>query len=63
MEFSSGAALEALGSLLPCVHTDDAVGISCYIQTLASVYTHKVGSSTTESYLNEIKKLAKLSGV
>lgn len=32
------------------------------VQTLASVYSTKVGSAVTKAYLNEIKKLAKLSG-
>lgn len=62
VEYNSGVAVEKLESLLPCVHTVDDTGIGYSIQTLANVYTQKVGNSTTESYLSELKQLAKLSG-
>lgn len=63
VEYSSGSAVEALQPLLPYRHTlkgDPNVGYN--VEALSSVYTSKLGSSATKTYLSELKELAKLSG-
>lgn len=63
VEYSSGSAVEGLEPLLPYRHTlkgDPSVVYN--VQTLSSVYTSRLGSSATKTYLTELKELAKLSG-
>lgn len=63
VEYQDGAAIEALAHLLPYRHEQRSnPDAKYYVQTLASVYSTKVGSTVTKAYLDEIKKLAKLSG-
>lgn len=63
IEYQDGAAIEALAHLLPYTHElKSNSNAKYYVQTLASVYSTKVGSTVTKTYLDEIKKLAKLSG-
>lgn len=63
IEYQDGAAIEALTPFLPYTHElKDNPDVKYYVQALASVYTTKVGGSVTKTYLDEIKKLAKLSG-
>ena len=63
IQYQDGAAIEALAPLLPYTHElKDNLDVKYYVQTLESVYTTKVGCSVTRTYLDEIKKLAKLSG-
>ena len=63
IEYQDGSAIEALAHLLPYTHElKNKPDVKYYVQALASVYTTKVGCSVTKTYLDEIKKLAKLSG-
>ncbi|KAJ8011863.1 hypothetical protein DPEC_G00062700 [Dallia pectoralis] len=63
VEYQNDVAIEVLAPLLPYTHVlQDNPDVKYYIQALASVYTTKVGCSVTKVYLDEIKKLAKLSG-
>ncbi|KAJ8003249.1 hypothetical protein DPEC_G00167460 [Dallia pectoralis] len=63
VEYQNADAIEALAPLLLYTHVlQDNPDVKYYIQALASVYTTKVGCSVTKAYLDEIKKLAKLSG-
>ncbi|XP_070399857.1 zinc finger CCHC domain-containing protein 12-like [Nothobranchius furzeri] len=63
IEYQDGAAIEALSSLLPYTHElKENPSVRYLVQALASIYTTKVGCNVTKTYLNEIKKLAKLSG-
>ncbi|KAF4097842.1 hypothetical protein G5714_021850 [Onychostoma macrolepis] len=63
VEYQDAVAIEALAPLLPYSHElKDHPDGKYYVQALASVYTTKVGCSVTKAYLDEIKKLAKLSG-
>lgn len=63
VEYSSGAAVEALQPLLPYRHTLKGNPDVVYnVKTLSSVYTSKLGSRVTKTYLTELKGLAKLSG-
>lgn len=63
VEFSSGFAVESLEPHLPytCTARDDPT-VDYEVKTLSSVYTTKVGSNVTKTYLSELKQLAKLSG-
>ncbi|GAA6084697.1 uncharacterized protein LOC109202349 [Tachysurus ichikawai] len=63
IEYQDGAAIEALAPRLPSTHElKDNPDVKYYVQALARVYTTKVGSSVTKACLDEIKRLAKLSG-
>ncbi|CAI5655207.1 unnamed protein product [Oreochromis niloticus] len=63
IEYQDGAAIEALSPLLPYTHElKENPSVRYLVQALASIYTTKVGCNVTKTYLNEIKKLAKLSG-
>lgn len=63
VEYSSGLAVEALQLLLPYRHTLKGNENAVYsVEALSSVYTSKLGSSATKTYLTELKELAKLSG-
>uniref|UniRef100_A0A8P4JWD8 Paraneoplastic antigen Ma-like C-terminal domain-containing protein n=1 Tax=Dicentrarchus labrax TaxID=13489 RepID=A0A8P4JWD8_DICLA len=63
IEYQDGAAIEALAPLLPYTHEHkDNPDVKYHVQALASVYTTEIGCSVTKAYLDEIKKLAKLSG-
>ena len=62
VEYSSGSAVEALQLLLPYRHTLTSDSDVYNVEALSSVYTSKLGSSATKSYLTELKELAKLSG-
>ena len=63
VEFDSGTALQALEPLLPYSQPlTDNPDVSFHVQALAAVYTQRVGSNVTQSYLDELKGLAKMSG-
>lgn len=63
VEYSSGLAVEGLEPLLPYRHILKSDPNVVYnVRTLSSVYTSKLGSSATRTYLTELKELAKLSG-
>lgn len=63
VEYSSGSTLEDLEPYLPytCTAQDDST-VVYEVKTLSSLYTTKVGSSVTKTYLAELKRLAELSG-
>ncbi|KAL1273135.1 hypothetical protein QQF64_028997 [Cirrhinus molitorella] len=64
VEFEHGSSLTALEALpLPYrKHCQENPEIVYQIQSLAKVYSDSCGSTTTKSYLSELKQLAKLSG-
>ena len=63
VEYASGSAVQAMQSLLPYRHTLKSDSNVVYnVEALSSVYTSKLGSSATKTYLTELKELAKLSG-
>ncbi|CAI5689846.1 unnamed protein product [Oreochromis niloticus] len=63
IEYSSSSALEGLEPRLPYTCTAQADPSIVYeIKTLSSMYTTKVGSNVTKTYLAELKELTKLSG-
>lgn len=63
VEFSSGLAVEQLAPALPYLYPSaDHPGRKYCIHALPDVYTQTVGGSVTDSYLTELKGLAKLSG-
>lgn len=64
VEFEHGSAITALEALplphhMPCQGNAEIV---YQIRSLARVYSETCGSTTTKSYLSELKQLAKLSG-
>lgn len=61
VEYVSGSALPLLDPLLPYTFTMRA-GNQCYIKNLSKIYSLKVGSSKTKTYLADLKQVAKLSG-
>lgn len=63
VEYSDGSAVEKLQPHLPYMYMlGDDPSVMCCVRTLSSVYTTKVGSNFTKTYLAELKDLAKLSG-
>ncbi len=63
VEYQSGDAIEALAPLLPYTYeVKEKPGAKYHVKAFSSVYTAKMGSSATKSYLDEIKRVAKLSG-
>lgn len=61
VEYMSGASLVKLSSLLPYTfHSTE--GNKFHIQNLSQVYMSKVGGSKTDTYLTDLKKIAKMSG-
>ncbi|XP_067460352.1 zinc finger CCHC domain-containing protein 18-like [Thunnus thynnus] len=63
VEYSSGSALEGLEPHLPLTYTVHSNPPIAYeVKTLSSVYTTKIGSNVTKTYLAELKELAKQSG-
>lgn len=63
VEYSSGRAVEALQPLLPYRHTLKSDPNVVYnVEALSNVFTSKLGSSATKTYLTALQELAKLSG-
>ncbi|XP_067427015.1 uncharacterized protein [Thunnus thynnus] len=63
VEYSSGSALEGLEPHLSrtyTVHSNPPIAYE--VKTLSGVYTTKIGSNVTKTYLAELKELAKQSG-
>ncbi|XP_048035800.1 uncharacterized protein LOC125261230 [Megalobrama amblycephala] len=63
VEYNSGQAVKNLQPLLPYVQ--EAKGnpeVSFHVAALPNVYTQKIGRDVTQTYLNELKVLAKRSG-
>lgn len=63
VEFSSGAAVAELRSILPYTLQSAENSGTFVISELAVVHTECVAQSTTHSYLSELQQLAKLSGM
>lgn len=61
VEFNQGAALATLVPLLPYTY-NSSTKKSYHIHSLASIYAKSVGHDKTQSYLTELKQIAKLSG-
>lgn len=61
VEFESGLPLTLLNPLLPYMQTSET-GTIYYIKNLSQVYTANVGSSKTQTYLADLKEVAKLTG-
>lgn len=63
VEYASGSAVEGLEPLLPYRYAlKDEPSVVYNVETLSNIYTSKVGSSATKTYVTELKELAKLSG-
>lgn len=63
IEYNYGTAVQDLESLLPYTHSlKSNPEITYHVRALASVYTQKVGSDVTQTYLDKLKGIAKLSG-
>lgn len=63
IEYNSGQALEMLEPQLPYIHQlSSDPGITYNVRALSSVFTQQLGSSVTQSYLEGLKEIAKLSG-
>lgn len=63
IEFESGEAVQALEAILPLDRPSSADPqiIHC-VKTLSSVYSTKVGTGITHTFLSELRGIAKLSG-
>lgn len=62
-EYESGDAVEALEPVLPLERVSSTnPSITHCVKTLASVYSSRVGTKTTHTFLSELKGIAKMSG-
>uniref|UniRef100_A0AAR2IR37 Paraneoplastic antigen Ma-like C-terminal domain-containing protein n=1 Tax=Pygocentrus nattereri TaxID=42514 RepID=A0AAR2IR37_PYGNA len=63
VEYTYGTAMQILEPMLPHTQTlsDESNSRYC-VSALANVYCQKVGGSVTQTYLGELKRVAKLSG-
>lgn len=63
VEYNSGVAVQTLGPLLPYVHPSAAnPDVVFSVHALTDVYSQRVGGSVTDTYLSELRGIAKLSG-
>ncbi|XP_013879064.1 zinc finger CCHC domain-containing protein 12 [Austrofundulus limnaeus] len=63
IEFTSGLAVQQLTPVLPYLYQSaDDPNVRYCVRALTDVYTKTVGGCVTDTYLNELKGLAKLSG-
>ncbi|KAL0199310.1 hypothetical protein M9458_007850 [Cirrhinus mrigala] len=66
VEYAYGTAVQSLSSILPHklhqFHARTQANTTYLIRTLASAYTPVVSKSVTQTYLSELKELAKLTG-
>ena len=62
VEYSSGRALATLAPQLPYTFVTRDGQNTYLVQSLASMYTEKVGNSKTQAYLLELEHVAKMSG-
>lgn len=63
VEFEYGTAIESIQGELPCHRTTSDPNVVHSIQLLSPIYSAKLTASTTESYLSNLKGIAKVSGV
>lgn len=63
VEFESDEAIQALEDILPLDKpSDEDPKIIHHVKTLASVYSSKAGTESTQAFLSKLKGIAKLSG-
>lgn len=63
VEFESDEAIQALEDILPLEKpSDEDPKIIHHVKTLASVYSNKAGTESTQAFLSKLKGIAKLSG-
>jgi len=66
VEYVSGAALQSLSPMLPYelhgLHAKTQTDITYHIRSLASAYTPVASKLVTQTYLSELKEIAKLTG-
>lgn len=63
IEYRYGTAVQALASLLPyTLFTSSPANYSYCIRALASVYTPEASKTATQTYLSELKEIAKQTG-
>ena len=61
--YTYGKAVQSLSSLLPYkLVSNTQINVTYHFKALASVYTPAFSQSATETYLTELKEMAKLSG-
>ena len=61
-EFTSGESIEFISASLPCQRISSNPDVTHHIQLLSEVYVADKSSNLTDSYLAELKGIAKLSG-
>lgn len=62
VEFTSGGPIQFLQDVLPCKRPSRNPDVTHHIQLLSELYAANKSSSVTQSYLTELKGIAKLSG-
>lgn len=63
VEYTYGTAMQSLEPMLPHTQTLSGESSSGYcVRALANIFCQKVGGSVTQTYLGELKRVAKLSG-
>lgn len=66
VEYTCGAAMQSLSPMLPYklhgLHAETQTEITYHIRSLASAYTPVASKSVTQTYLSELKEIAKLTG-
>lgn len=62
VEFQFGTVIRALQDDLPCQRCTSDPSVTHSIQLLSPLYSSKLTSSLTQSYLTDLKGVAKLSG-
>lgn len=61
VEFESGVSVVKLSSRLPYIFISDDNN-EFHIKNLSQIYTSKLGGSKTDTYLSDLKEIAKISG-
>lgn len=62
IEYTFGTALTALAPCLPYTHTFENPKRTYEVVSLASLYAKNIGHEKTQTYLTELKQIAKVSG-
>lgn len=64
IEFESGETLQSLETTLPLERpSSEDPNVIHHVKTLASVYSSRIGTEITHTFLSELKNIARLSGV
>ena len=61
-EYESGTAFQSLEPLLPHKYLTEDKSNTFIVEGLSNLYSERMGSTTTDAYLAELKKLARVSG-